>query len=55
MKVIVTTNSVINILINALDMIKEVSEAILPQLDFNDVNDDIFLVDTFCENKTLLK
>ena len=51
----VTTKDTENKLSKKLDSIIEINDAILPQLDFKEVSDDILSIDTASENRTLLK
>ena len=51
----VTTKDTENKLSKKLDSIIEIKDAILPQLDFKEVSDEILSIDTASENRTLLK
>ena len=51
----VTTKDTENKLSKKLDNIIEIKDAILPQLDFKEVSDDILSIDTASEKRTLLK
>ena len=51
----VTTKDTENKLSKKLDNIIEINDAILPQLDFKEVSDEILSIDTASENRTLLK
>ena len=51
----VTTKDTENKLSKKLDSIIEINDAILPQLDFKEVSDEILSIDTASEKRTLLK
>ena len=51
----VTTKDTENKLSKKLDNVIEIKDAILPQLDFKEVSDEILSIDTASEKRTLLK